>query len=181
MSVIDFVEIIPTGDELCSGVVLDTDSPMLMQYLLQMNSNCTVRRWPVTPDSMEKISERIHQCMRQRPDLIILIGGSGSGHLYSEVLGKDYTHAGMESLMNNYSATSLYGKNGHMWSRLVCGYIEKTLVMNVPGPYVEAQAAIRAFCELWQTGPALQDLNQAMAEAVKRCYESYEHSPKAPL
>lgn len=180
MRMIDFAEIIPTGDELCSGIVLDTDSPMLMQHLLRMNNNCTVRRWSVTHDSMEAITKRIRQCMKQEPDLIILIGGSGSGHLHSDVLGKDYTHAGMESLMDDYAATSLYGKNGHMWSRLVCGYIGKTLVLNVPGPYVEAQAAIKAFCELWPGGPSLSDLNHAMAAAVEKCYESYGTAPTGP-
>ena len=170
---IKYVEIIPTGDELKNGVVLDTDSPMLMQHLLRINNDCTVRRWAVTRDTIEAITERIRQCVAQEPDLVILIGGSGSGHLHSEVLGKDYTHAGMERLMDDFAATSLYGKNSHMWSRLVCGYIGKTLVMNVPGPFVEAQAAMEAFCELWETGKtvSLEDINNAMASAVAKCYE----------
>lgn len=180
---IETVEIIPTGDELKNGVVLDTDSPMLMQQLLRMNNNCTVRRWAVTRDTLEAIAERIRRCVEQEPDLVILIGGSGSGHLHSEVLGKDYTHAGMESLMDDFAATSLYGKNGHMWSRLVCGYIGKTLVMNVPGPFVEAQAAIKAFCGLWETEeiPSLSQINNAMAAAVAKCYERYETTAAAPV
>lgn len=181
MPMIEYVEIIPTGDELKNGVVLDTDSPMLMQRLLRMNNNCTVRRWAVTRDTIEDITERIRRCVAQNPDLIILIGGSGSGHLHSDVLGKDYTHTGMESLMDDFAATSLFGKNGHMWSRLMCGYIGKTLVMNVPGPYVEAKEAIEAFCELWErkSEPALQDINSAMAAAVTKCYErrSYSEAP----
>lgn len=178
---INSVEILPTGDELCSGVVLDTDSPMLIQQLLKLNNNCMIRRNAVTQDTQGAITQRIRQCLLQEPDLIILIGGSGSGHLHSEVLGKDYTHAGMESLMDEYKATSLYGKNGHMWSRLVCGYIGKTLVMNVPGPYVEAQAAIEAFCEVWETEPELNALNSAMAAAVAKCYERYDCSSAEPV
>jgi len=178
---INSVEILPTGDELCSSVVLDTDSPMLMQQLLKLNNNCTIRRNAVTQDTQEAITQRIRQCLLQEPDLIILIGGSGSGHLHSEGLGRDYTHAGMESLMDAYRATSLYGKNGHMWSRLVCGYIGKTLVMNVPGPYVEAQAAIKAFCEAWETEPDLNTLNNAMAAAVAKCYERYDRSSAEPV
>lgn len=179
---IEYVEIIPTGDELKNGIVLDTDSPMLMQRLLRMNNNCTVRRWSVTRDTIEAITERISQCVAQEPDLVILIGGSGSGHLHSKVLGKDCTHAGMESLMDDFAATSLYGKNGHMWSRLVCGYIGKTLVMNVPGPYVEAQAAMEAFCELCETeeNVSLEVINKAMAAAVAKCYERYSDSKATP-
>lgn len=179
MRMINSVEIIPTGDELRCGAVLDTDSPMLMQQLLR-RYDCTVRRWAVIPDSAEAVTEKIRQCLEGKPSLIILIGGSGSGHLHSEVLGKDYTHAGMEALMDHYAVTSLYGKNGHMWSRLVCGYVDETLVINVPGPFVEAQAAIEAFCEQWEKGAALNALNNAMAAAVAKCYERYGGAAAAP-
>lgn len=170
---INTVEILPTGDELQNGTVLDTDSPMLMQELLHLNADCTVCRHSITQDSVESIVERIRKCLLDEPDLIILIGGSGSGHLHSDLLGKDCTHTGMETLMDDFAATSLYGKNGHMWSRLVCGQIGKTLVINVPGPFVEAKAAIKAFCAEYEKEPTLKELNQAMAAAVVRCYEKY--------
>lgn len=165
--------ILPTGDELRNGTVLDTDSPMLMQALLRLNNNCRICRCGVVSDSMMAITEEIHNCTEAKADLIILIGGSGSGHLHSDLLGKDYTHAGMESLLERSTAISLYGKNGHMWSRLVCGYIGSTLVVNVPGPYVEAKAAIAAFCAVMEEDPVpeIEALNHAMAQAVAACYE----------
>jgi molybdopterin biosynthesis enzyme len=172
---INVVEIIPTGDELRNGIVLDTDSPMLMQKLLELNNNCIVRRRAVTQDTTEAISDQIRQCLQENPDLIILIGGSGSGHLHSEISGKDCTYSSMETQLNDVCATSLYGKNGHMWSRLVCGYVDETMVINVPGPYAEAKAAIEAFCSSIKCDYDLKEINRAMAEAVKKCYESFDN------
>lgn len=173
MAVIRTAYILPTGDELRNGTVLDTDSPMLMQALLKLNNNCQICRRSVINDSAESIAEEIRFCAETEADLVILIGGSGSGHLHSDLLGKDYTHTGMESLLEHSTATSLYGKNGHMWSRLVCGYIGDTLVINVPGPYVEAKAAIEAFCATMDKDavPDIKSLNCAMAQAVAACYE----------
>ena len=165
-------DILPTGSELVSGIVLDTDSPMLMQALLRLNGGCMVCRHPVTEDRPEAIEASIRRCVDAGTDLIILIGGSGSGHLHSDVLGKDYTHTSMEHLLDTFTATSLYGKNGHMWSRLVCGQIGRTMVINVPGPFVEAKAAISAFCAVLEQErePTPRQINQAMAAAVAECY-----------
>lgn len=90
--------IIPTGDELKTGVVLDTDSPMIMQVLLSMNGNCTVIRNEPIQDSESLISNCIKTYVNENVDLIVLIGGSGGGHRYSKTLGKDYTHTSLESI-----------------------------------------------------------------------------------
>lgn len=163
--------ILPTGDELKRGNILDTDSPMIMQTLLQMNGNCRVCRMPVLRDNMADITTQIAQCAAQeRVDLIVLIGGSGSGHLHSDLMGKDFTYAAMKPLLDACESTSLYGKNGHMWSHLVCGMLRNTMVINVPGPYVEAKAAIDAFCGAVSKNASLRVINQAMASAVAKCY-----------
>lgn len=165
---IEKVFVIPTGNELADGIVLDTDSPMLMQLILKEAPGCQFVRWPVAPDEPGKIAARIRQSVQQGADLVILIGGSGSGHLHSTLLGKDCTGETMESLLDTSAATALYGKNGHMWSRLVCGRIGTTLVVNVPGPYTEAKAAAAALCRTWDG--SLKEINTAIAEAVKQCY-----------
>lgn len=164
--------IIPTGDELYNGTVLDTDSPMIMQALVRLNGNCLVTRRPVVRDAVAAIEDEIRLCARDCPDLIVIIGGSGSGHLHSDALGKDHTHQSMENVLAPYSAISLYGKNGHMWSRIICGRIGGTMVINVPGPFAEAKAAIEAFLTQiqQQPQPGLHQIDQAMAEAVKGCY-----------
>lgn len=163
--------ILPTGNEVRDGVIIDTNSPMLMQYILAENPVCQVTRVPPLQDQMEEISASISKAEQQGADLIILIGGSGEGHRHSEILGVDVTHYSMARLLTNAVSTSLYGKNGHMWCRLVCGYLGGALVFNVPGPFAEAQAAIKAFFQVFDDDKKeLTEINSAMAQAVKAQY-----------
>ena len=116
---LDKIFILPTGNELAGGIVLDTDSPMLMQRLLREAPNAMMVRCSVSLDDHGSIASRIRQATEENADLIILIGGSGSGHLHSEILGKDCTGESMESLLEESTATALYGKTdtcGPAWS-----------------------------------------------------------------
>ncbi|MGI6204194.1 MAG: molybdopterin-binding protein [Anaerovoracaceae bacterium] len=163
------VFLIPTGDELASGIVIDTDSPMIIQKILKEEPNCRCVRLPVTPDDRDALAQRIRESAQQGADLIIIIGGSGSGHLHSELLGEDYTGETMESVLDKYTDTALYGKNGHMWSRLVCGRTGKALTVNVPGPNAEAAAVTEAL--LAHLDDTCEIINKEMADALRHCYD----------
>ena len=160
--------ILPTGDEIYQGIVLDTDSPMLMQYLLRLNPLAQVmRHQPLTDDEVQ-IMEVVQSA---KQDLVIIIGGSGGGHRYSSTLSKDYTHSALAQVLTPQYAKEIYGKNGHMWCKLVCGKMGVTLVINVPGPFREAEAAMKAFAEAYAKDPSnLKEINQAMFEAVVAQY-----------
>jgi len=163
--------IIPTGDEIRSGIILDTDSPMIMQVILSINSKCTVIRNEPIPDVENLIIECIKSYIKDDVDLIVLIGGSGGGHRYSSTLAKDYTHTSLNSILDKKFSTELYGKNGHMWSKLICGKVNNTIIINVPGPYQEARAAIEAFKNSYEeNSDDLKQINVSMAEAVKSQY-----------
>ena len=163
--------IIPTGDELRAGIVLDTDSPMIMQVLLSMNGSCNITRNEPLLDSENIIIDCIKGYVLNKVDLIILIGGSGGGHRYSSTLGKDFTHSSLDMILEEKYFSELYGKNGHMWSKLICGTIGNTVVINVPGPYQEAKAAIEAFKKAYEKdNKDLKQINIDMTEAVKAEY-----------
>ena len=53
------VVIIPTGDELNEGIVLDTDSPMIMQEIIRLNGKCNILRSRPVYDKEDKIIECI--------------------------------------------------------------------------------------------------------------------------
>lgn len=165
------IALIPTGDELIAGTIIDTDSPMILSVLLALTSNATITRHAPVRDDETTIIASVRRSVAVGTDLIILIGGSGGGHRFVPELGKDYTQSALEQLLTDKHTTELYGKNGHLWCKLLCGYIEKTLIINLPGPYDEAHAAIKAFTQAWAAD--IRDLtavNQAMAEAVRACY-----------
>lgn len=163
--------IIPTGNELKEGIILDTDSPMIMQILLQLNGNCYVIRSKPVEDMEQLIKENIKKYLNEEVDLIILIGGSGGGHRYSKTLGKDYTHSTLEKILDEKYSSKIYGKNGHLWCKLLCGRISKTMVINVPGPFQEARVAMNAFVKAYENDSNnLKEINNKMIEAVKKQY-----------
>ncbi|GFI61560.1 hypothetical protein IMSAG049_00719 [Clostridiales bacterium] len=163
--------IIPTGDELASGIVLDTDSPAIMSRLLQINGNAFVGRCAPVIDIQQSILDTIESFVYQGFDLVVLIGGSGGGHRHSTTLGKDFTHSALDSILEDKHICELYGKNGHMWSKLVIGKLKNALVFNVPGPYAEATATINAFAETYlKNSRDLESINKSMMEALRAQY-----------
>ncbi|MBQ6274411.1 MAG: hypothetical protein IJK63_09335 [Oscillospiraceae bacterium] len=164
------VFLLPTGDEIRNGLVLDTDSPAILERILHSYPEAQVCRLPPELDDEDAILRRIVTLAAEAPDLILLIGGSGGGHRHSSTLGKDYTHSALEQCLRPAFSSEIYGKNGHLWTRLICGKWENTLVVNVPGPYVEACAAADAFLAAYGAGKGLREINHAMAEAVYAQY-----------
>lgn len=165
------VVIIPTGREIQDGTVLDTDSPMIEKVLYGLYKNITVSVETPADDSEDDICNRVSSAVEQNASLVIVIGGSGGGHRYSKTLAKDYTHTGLEKILEKTSITSLYGKNGHLWSRLVCGTLKNALVFNVPGPFTEAKSAMEAACKVMDiSAPNIEVINKEMALAVQSCY-----------
>ena len=72
--------------------------------------------------------------------------------------------------MSKCAKHEIYGKNGHMWTKLLCGKKENTIIINVPGPFVEAKAAFNAYLNALKQGATLDDVAYAMAQAVLEQY-----------
>ena len=164
------VYILPTGDEIKNGTVLDLDAPELMAQTLRVYPQAEITRLCPLVDVEDTILEAVKALAGEQPDLIVLIGGSGGGHRFSSSLGKDFTHSALERFLDLYSSHEIYGKNGHLWSKLICGRKNRTTLINVPGPLVEAAAAYAAFLRVYGTGRSLDEISLAMAEAV---YDQY--------
>ena len=163
--------IIPTGDELAAGIVLDTDSPAIMGQLLAVNGNAFISRIPPVMDVEDTITSTVKKFSESGYDLIVLIGGSGGGHRFSATLGKDFTHSSLDSILEDRHEGALYGKNGHMWSKFVIGRLGNTVVLNVPGPYEEALATIKAFRQSYtDDSEDLENINKSMLSALKAKY-----------
>jgi molybdopterin biosynthesis enzyme MoaB len=165
------VYILPTGDEIRNGVVWDLDSPEIISQILHQYPMAEVTRLSPVVDDEDTILRKIQEIATRAPDLLVLIGGSGGGHRFSETLSRDFTHSALEHYLDERSSREIYGKNGHLWSKQVCGKIGTTLIVNVPGPYEEAKAAFAACVKTLSSGRGgLEDVCQAMAEAVYAQY-----------
>ena len=171
LNLINKVVIIPTGDEILNGTVVDTNSPAIMSIILEKFPACEVKRVRPVIDDEENIIESIEIALEKNPELIILIGGTGGGHRYIATLAKDYTHCALIKILPEIVFKELYGSNGHLWSKLVCGRKNQTLVVNVPGPYAEATEAVRVLIKCIFDG--IMDINyiiNEIAAAVKKQY-----------
>ena len=96
------VYIVPTGEEIREGVVLDLDSVEIMSQLLRFNPGVNVTRISPLPDDETRIFQAVQELAERGPSLIVLIGGSGGGHRHSKSLGKDYTHSALDVSYNRY-------------------------------------------------------------------------------
>ena len=162
---VEKVVIIPTGDEVYNGLVLDTNSPALMEIVLEHYPQACVTRITPVIDNQAAICRTIQQYADS--DLIIVIGGSGGGKKFDRDLAADETHVALDTLLSGKVVKEIYGFNGHLWSRLLVGRIqENCLVANVPGPYTEAVAAGRALLAAVALELELPAIAGAVAEAV---------------
>lgn len=160
------IYILPTGDEIRNGIVLDLDSPEIIEQAVCAYPTAQVTRLCPILDEEDAIFKKLEEITNKSPDLIVLIGGSGGGHRFSKSLGKDFTHTALEKYLDENSSHEIYGKNGHMWTKLICGKKHNTIIINVPGPYVEAKVAFEAFLKAFRQDKSLDAISLSMAEAV---------------
>lgn len=149
---------LPTGDEIADGIVIDTNTPAMLQILLEHIPSATATRLAPVRDSEKAIAEALRQA--EGADLFFLIGGSGGGHRFDPTLGKDFTHTALAAQLKSATSHAVFGKNGHLWTKLTAGFYGDCLVANVPGPYQEAVAATRAFFQEWDAAHLHGDLQE---------------------
>ena len=94
------VYILPTGDEIKSGIVLDLDAPEIIGQTVRAYPEAEVTRLCPLLDIEDTILNKITEVFEKNPDLIVLIGGSGGGHRFSKTLGKDFTHSALDRRMD---------------------------------------------------------------------------------
>lgn len=163
--------IIPTGDEILNGTVLDTNSPAIMTLILERFPGCEVKRLTPSIDNENTIINKLKRSIEQKADLIFIIGGSGGGHRFIPHAARDFTHTAIMKMLPNSCYKEIYGKNGHMWSKLIVAKEGNSLIINVPGPYVEAIAAAEVALDSilhGKTDPEI--LVEKTSEVVSRQY-----------
>jgi len=164
--------IIPTGNEIFDGIVIDTNSPCVMGSILEKFPQCRILRETPVKDTENDIAGKVKQ-YTGNADLIFLLGGTGGGHRFDKSLAFDYSHSAILSVIPDASYRELYGSNGHMWSKLIVGKKDGTIVITLPGPYAEAKVAAQAAVRDLAGGiDSEETLADHVAEAVLTQYPS---------
>lgn len=165
--------IIPTGDEILNGTVVDTNSPAIMALILERFPGCEVMRWTPAVDDENTIITKLEKSIEEKADLVIIIGGSGGGHRFIPNAARDFTHTALLKRLPHSYYKEIYGKNGHLWSKLIAAKEANSLILNVPGPYVEAIAAAEAALDYILMGEINpQIIVEKTSEVVSRLYPS---------
>lgn len=69
--------ILPTGNEIKDGTVLDLDCPKILEKLVKLNPEMVVVRQAPVVDVEKNIVEAMRRCVEDGAELIVLVGGSG--------------------------------------------------------------------------------------------------------
>jgi len=169
------IVIIPTGDEIKKGTVLDTNSPRIMELVLAFWPACKIVRAAPPADVKEEIQNEIRHWGKGR-GIIFLTGGSGGGRAFDCGLAVDCTHTALAELLPNSEAVEIVGSNGHLMAKIVAGVFEDKLVVSLPGPTVEAVSGAKAVLEsLAENNIDCKKIAGKAAQAVFAQYGSWGH------
>ena len=67
--------ILPTGNEIKDGTVLDLDCPKILEKLVKLNPEMVVVRQAPVVDVEKNIVEAMRRCVEDGAELIVLVGG----------------------------------------------------------------------------------------------------------
>ena len=146
------IHIIPTGDELVHGVVLDTSSRVMAGVFREAFPGVRVRPHDPVEDSERGIIAAVETALGTNADLVVVSGGSGGGRRHLPSLAPDCTHSALLTRFPEAVFSDIRGREGHLWCRIVVAPQDESLVMSVPGPHVEAVSAARAAARALQQG-----------------------------
>lgn len=169
------VVIIPTGDEIKKGIVLDTNSPAIMQLVLGYRPTCRIIRSVPPVDIKEEIQKEL-RLWGKGDGIIFLTGGSGGGRVFDSDLAVDCTHAAVAELLGDSESIDIIGGNGHLFARIVVGRFEDKLVVTLPGPNAEALSGARAALENLSPAIDCKLIARKVAEAVVAQYPQKNQS-----
>lgn len=164
------IAFIPTGDEVVSGLIIDTDSPALMGEALRRWPGSSIFRHPPVKDAEDAITDAVREQVESGAWLVVIIGGSGGGHRFTDTLAPDYSCGALKGLFPDAATGEVWGSNGHLFSAMSVARHEGGWAMNVPGPQAEAVAAFRAAIDGIEAGRKPEDIAREMAVAVAGQY-----------
>lgn len=159
------IVIIPTGDEIKNGIVLDTNSPRIMELVLGFYPACRIIRSVPPVDRKEEIQKEIRGWGKGK-GIVFLTGGSGGGKVFNSGLAVDCTHIAVTEMLQNNESVEIIGSNGHLLAKIVVGIWGDKLVVTLPGPTIEAVSGAKAVLEDFSEDIDCKTIAKKVAQAV---------------
>ncbi|ABB15061.1 molybdopterin-binding protein [Carboxydothermus hydrogenoformans] len=172
---IEEVVIIPTGGEIKQGIVLDTNSPKLMELILKKWPDCKVIRTPPPEDDISAIQKEVKKWGKCK-GIIFITGGAGGGKKFNSGLTVDCTHVAVLELIQNAESVEIHGSNGHLLAKIVVGKYEEKVIITLPGPTVEAVSGAKAALKVLDKG--LLDCKVIAFEVADAIFSQYPQKEK---
>jgi len=182
LSVVREVVVIPTGDEIKEGVVLDTNSLAILELILNQWPGCRFIRAVPPPDNCKAIQSEIKRWGRHS-GIMFLTGGAGGGKVYNSELTEDCTHKAVIELIPDAETIEIFGSNGHLFAKIVVGKFKEKIIVSLPGPNIEAVAGAKAAIKAIIEGKDYKGIAIRVGQAICKQYpfkslKNFGSSPK---
>ena len=164
------IVLIPTGDEVVSGLIIDTDSPAIMGEAIRRWPGSSILRHPPVKDEEDVIKSAVKAHVEAGAWLVVVIGGSGGGHRFTDTLAPDYSCGALKGLFPGATTGEVWGSNGHLFSAMSVSRHAGGWAINVPGPQAEAMAAFKAAADGIEAGRGPEEIAGEMAAALAGQY-----------
>lgn len=138
--------LIPTGNEILSGTISDENTPEISKLIIEKFPGSTIKKLRPLDDDEMVISNTLNSVLNENYDFIIFIGGTGGGHRYNNLFGKDLVQSAIGNKFKD-NFREFYGDNGHLFSRISLHKTKNSTILNLPGPQDECIPLAKIFID----------------------------------
>ncbi len=167
------VIVFPTGNEVCDGLIEDTNTPLITEKLA--SEGYTVHAGPALRDDAHLIAEAFHRAADAAYGLVITTGGVGAEKKDRTIEALLLVDPGAPTpyLLKFTKGTGRHTKDG---VRVGVGEVGSTRIVFIPGPTGEVGLCLGVIAEGLAQHLRKEALAEKLAQALRqRFYEVIEH------
>jgi molybdenum cofactor synthesis domain-containing protein len=169
--------VFPSGFEIRSGLIQDTNSPYLKNRLAQAGFNVTLGE--VLEDDRDSIAFTLHKAVNEGYGLIVTTGGVGAedkDRMVEALLELD-PKACTPYIIHYERGTGRHEKDG---VKIGVASLRPSFIVALPGPHREVREGIEVVIEGLQRGLSKEELAGALSEKYRQLLRNIHHvEPKA--
>jgi molybdenum cofactor synthesis domain-containing protein len=164
--------VFPSGFEVQSGLIQDTNSPYLKNRLAQAGFNVTIGE--VLEDDRESIALTLNRAVNEGYGLIITTGGVGAedkDRMIEALLALD-PKACTPYIIHYERGTGRHEKDG---VKIGVAYLRPSFIIALPGPHQEVRAGIEVVLEGLERQLGKEQLAESLSERYRQLLRNIHH------